>query len=131
MTRHARTIRSTYVLAIAFALAALLAACGGGGSSGSSSSNPASAPARGFGASSSVDIKGFAYNPDSITVAKGGSVTWTNSDSKPHTATTQGTFDTGTLTQGQSKQITFDKPGTYDYICTLHPFMKGKVVVTP
>ena len=57
---------------------------------------------------------------------------WNNRDSAPHTATASGEkpFDTKVLKEGQkSKPITFDKPGEYAYICDLHPFMKGTVVV--
>jgi plastocyanin len=65
-------------------------------------------------------------------VKAGGTVTWTNEDSAQHTATDDKStppFDTGTLDQGDSKKVTFKKAGTYPYICTFHPFMKGTVVV--
>ena len=64
-----------------------------------------------------------------MTVAVGGTVTWTNDHDQPHTATASGVFDTGSLAPGESKTITFDKPGTYNYICSFHPFMKGTVIV--
>jgi plastocyanin len=80
---------------------------------------------------SAVEIKSFAFNPASITVPAGTTVTWTNQDLAPHTATADdGSFDTGRLEQGQSGTVTFDKPGTYTYTCTFHPNMKGTVVVT-
>jgi plastocyanin len=127
------SIRTLYTLVAAFVLAAALAACGGGGgddTSGGGGGGAASKPERGFSNASAVDIKNFAFNPDTITVAKGTQVTWTNSDNAPHTATASGTFDTGTLRNGASKAITLDKPGTYNYICTIHPSMKGTVTVT-
>jgi plastocyanin len=81
--------------------------------------------------SSSVEIKGFAFNPATITVPVGTTVTWTNQDAAPHTATADDkSFDTGRLDQGKSGSVTFDKPGTYTYTCTFHPNMKGTVVVT-
>ena len=77
-----------------------------------------------------VSIKGFAFNPPNATVAPGTTVTWVNDDQAPHTATANdGAFDSGTLQPGQSYSFVFDKPGTYAYICDLHPFMKGSVVV--
>ena len=65
-------------------------------------------------------------------VDAGAAVTWENRDDAPHTATAadERTFDTKVLKKGaKSKPVTFDKPGEYAYICDLHPFMKGTVVV--
>ena len=60
-------------------------------------------------------------------------MTWENRDTAPHTATASGggkPFDTQVLEEGKkSKPVKFDKPGEYAYICDLHPFMKGTVVV--
>ncbi len=76
-----------------------------------------------------VEIKGFAFNPESITVSKGTSITWTNRDSAPHTVT--GTaFGSETLNQDQSFSYTFNEAGTFEYACKIHPNMKGKVIVT-
>ena len=59
----------------------------------------------------SVEIKGFAFNPPTITVPAGTTVTWTNQDAAPHTATADDkSFDTGRLDQGKSASVTFDKP---------------------
>ena len=78
----------------------------------------------------SVDIVDFTFGPNSITITAGGTVTWTNSDSAPHTATGDGgSFDTGTIDPGGSASITFDTPGTYSYFCSIHPDMTGTVVV--
>ena len=77
-----------------------------------------------------VDIKEFAFNPADITVKVGTVVTWTNSDPVAHTATDpNGAFNSGNLNQGQSFSFTFDTPGTYSYICSYHPFMKGTITV--
>jgi len=62
-------------------------------------------------------------------VTPGTVVTWTNEDSAPHTATGDN-FDTGMLNRGDSKSVTVDTPGTYDYICAHHPSMKGSVLVS-
>lgn len=80
--------------------------------------------------SASVTIENFAFTPPTITIKKGGTVTWINKDSMVHTATADGgDFDTGDITQNQSAALTFDKAGTFSYICTYHPNMKGTVIV--
>jgi len=77
-----------------------------------------------------VQIKGFAFAPRTITVKVGNTVTWTNGDSVGHTATADDdSFDTGLLAKGQSGSVTFDTPGTYTYFCTPHPNMKATVLV--
>lgn len=81
-------------------------------------------------ATNSVDIKGMAFNPATITVKVGSTVTWTNSDSIGHTVTSDdGSFDTGVFRQGESKTITFAKAGTFTYHCSVHPNMTGTVIV--
>ncbi len=79
----------------------------------------------------SVPIAAFAFKPKAVHVNVGGSVTWNNLDSAPHTATAdQGpSFDTGTLMQHQSKTVTFAKAGTFSYHCAFHPFMQATVTV--
>lgn len=78
----------------------------------------------------SISIKGFKFTPDTITINKGDTVTWTNEDSATHTiAAADKSFDSGNLPNGKTFSHTFDKVGTVDYICGLHPSMKGKVVV--
>ena len=77
-----------------------------------------------------VIITDFKFTPASITVNVGDSVTWRNSGPTAHTATaSDGSFDTGLLSRGESGSHTFTKAGTYPYICTPHPNMKGTVKV--
>ncbi len=83
-------------------------------------------------AANTVEIKGFAFNPATITVSKGTTVTWTNEDSAPHTVTTTNApvaFDSGRMSKGEQFSQTFDAAGTYEYYCSIHPNMKGKVIV--
>jgi plastocyanin len=80
-------------------------------------------------ADSAVSIAGFAFGPGSVTVEVGDTVTWTNDDTAPHTATASGDFDTGTIAVGDSASVTFDTAGTYAYVCSIHPAMQGTVVV--
>ena len=89
---------------------------------------------------SSVPSNGKFFVPAILTVSKGTTVTWTNGDSTLHTVTSgspesgnSGTgteFDSSYLAAGKTFQHQFSIPGTFDYYCTLHPYMKGKVVVT-
>lgn len=79
----------------------------------------------------SVTISDFKYNPESITVSVGTTVTWTNDGPTAHTATADdGTFDTGNLVKGASRSYKFTKAGTFKYHCTPHPFMKATVTVS-
>jgi quinohemoprotein ethanol dehydrogenase len=78
----------------------------------------------------------YVYSPGRIRVKAGAALTFINAGDTPHTATAfargqVGTWDTGALNPGQSKKIAFDKPGTYFYICTLHPWMYGQIIVQP
>src|SRR5712691_9117396 len=64
-------------------------------------------------------------------VPVGGTITWSNQGSQGHTVTaSDGSFDSGIVAPGASATIEFDTPGTFAYICTLHPWMKGTVVVS-
>ncbi len=77
-----------------------------------------------------VAIVNFTFSPATTTVHVGDTITWSNSDSAPHTATAKdGSFDTGILMKGQSASHTFTHAGTFAYICSVHPYMHGTVVV--
>ena len=112
------------------AVAALLAGCGSDDEPTSSApSSNTSAPAAG-GGSDAVKISNFKFVPASLSAGEGAGITVTNDDSTTHTATADdGGFDTGNLDPGSSKTITVAKPGSYAYHCTIHPFMKGTIVV--
>ncbi|CAN5497378.1 hypothetical protein BH20CHL6_BH20CHL6_14330 [soil metagenome] len=78
----------------------------------------------------SVSIEGFAFQPPSVSVSVGDTVTWTNQDSEGHTASLDdGSKSTELLGQGESGSITFTEAGTFGYFCRPHPFMRGTVVV--
>ena len=76
-----------------------------------------------------VEIADFAFGPAEITIAAGGTVTWTNTDNQAHTATSSGNFDTGAIDPDATASVTFDEPGTFTYICSFHPFMTGTITV--
>ena len=81
------------------------------------------------------DIEDICYIPSNIVVEKGKSVTWLNEDSSFHSVTSgfypepSGLFDSGHLDPYQSYTLSFDEIGTYDYFCTLHPWMFAQVIV--
>jgi amicyanin len=96
-------------------------------SSSSSSSTGPAAPVAG----NAVTIDNFKFDPATLTVPVGSTVTWTNKDEEPHTiAAKDGSFHSPTLDTKGTYSFTFTNPGTYDYICSIHPFMTGTVVVT-
>lgn len=71
-----------------------------------------------------------AYQPANIQVRIGTTVTWTNQDNVPHSITFKnGMKDSGLLYQGQSFSYTFNTPGTYQYYCSVHPYMVATVTV--
>ena len=77
-----------------------------------------------------VNIKGFAFAPDTVLIKAGGIITWTNQDSAPHTVTELASqFDSGTLATSQTFKHTFSTPGTFTYHCLIHSMMKSGVVI--
>jgi plastocyanin len=77
-----------------------------------------------------ASIDNFMFKPDTITVPIGTTVAWQNDDEIPHTVTSvDGTFHSTALDTKDKFSFTFDKAGTFEYFCRLHPYMKGKIVV--
>jgi len=76
-----------------------------------------------------VPIEGMAFKLATVNAARGDTVTWTNKDVVPHTVTAAGKFDSGNIAPGKSFSRRMEQPGEFDYVCSYHPAMKGKVVV--
>lgn len=76
-----------------------------------------------------VEIRDYDFSPRDLTVAAGTEVTWINRDSVPHDATSGDAWGTGLLRENESAAITFNELGSYDYICTVHPYMTGTLTV--
>ena len=95
------------------------------------STSPGTGPAASAAtASGTVSIKDFSFEPGSISVAVGSTVTWTNNDTTSHTVTADdGSFDAGTLAPGATFSHTFDTPGTFSYHCNIHPSMTATITV--
>jgi plastocyanin len=108
-------------------------------SASASATSSASATATGSSAglnpvtSDSIVIKNFAFSPSSLTVSPGAVVTVRNEDSVTHTLTDKADsklFNTGPVSPGQTKTFKApDKPGSYPFLCTIHQFMTGTLVV--
>ncbi|MBI3789543.1 MAG: cupredoxin family copper-binding protein, partial [Gemmatimonadetes bacterium] len=77
-----------------------------------------------------VDMKGRRYRPDSVVLAAGDTVLWTNSDDEPHSVTMDTTeFDSGDIAPGSRFRWTFRQKGRLRYHCEVHPRMKGTLIV--
>lgn len=81
-------------------------------------------------ADATVTIKNFDYSPMMLSISAGETVTWKNLDGEPHTVvSTDGLFRSQALDQNDSFSFKFDKPGTYKYVCSIHPKMVATVTV--
>ncbi len=80
-------------------------------------------------ADSAVHIDNFTFDPPQLAVKAGTTVTWTNRDDIPHTVVSPGKFRSKALDTDDSFSFTFTAPGVYDYFCSLHPHMTGKIKV--
>jgi plastocyanin len=110
----------------------LAGACSSGGDNkGSADSSSSTAPSVTAVATDSagVSIADFMFTAAEVHINVGGSVTWTNDDDQQHTATSSGNFDAGAVQPGQSSTVEFPTAGTFNYVCSFHPFMHGTVVV--
>jgi len=82
-------------------------------------------------AKNEISIQGNAFSPDNLSIKVGDTVTWINNDSYAHTVkASKSEFDSGNMASGAKFSFTFSKEGMYDYICGIHTFMTGKIVVT-
>jgi plastocyanin len=80
----------------------------------------------------SINIRGFAFSPENITVKVGTQVTWTNLDKVSHTAIAlDSSFDSGMLYNGETFTYQFDQSGKFEYKCSPHPSMRGVITVVP
>ena len=78
----------------------------------------------------SVTIKNFDYSPMEMNIAAGTTVVWKNLDGEPHTiASVDGMFRSPALDQNDSYSFTFNRPGVFKYICSIHPKMRATITV--
>ena len=76
-----------------------------------------------------IVMEGVKFQPAELAVEHGATVVWVNKDPFPHTATARGAFDSKEIAPGKSWKWIARKAGSYDYVCTLHPGMSGKLTV--
>ena len=134
---HSRPRMTSAAFSVAFALALILVvavvatACGSGSVSTTTTSGSVSTTTTaGAAGGGQVVMKGFAFSPGSITIKAGESVTWTNQDGTTHTVTADnGEFNSSNIASGATFTFKFDKAGTYPFHCSIHPSMKGTVIV--
>jgi plastocyanin len=83
------------------------------------------------GSKRTIEIKDFAFNPQTITVKSGEQITWVNRDDEPHTiVSVEKQFKkSSALDTDQEFTVTVGAPGTYSYFCSVHPMMTGTIVV--
>jgi plastocyanin len=74
-------------------------------------------------------IDAFEFKPPTLTVDRGDTIVWRNSDPVPHTVTAKGAFDSGAIAAGATWKYTAKTSGRFDYICAFHPTMKGTLIV--
>jgi plastocyanin len=132
--------KSLALLCTVLALGLVITACGGDddedeGGDGGEAKQTTPAPA-GSGASTKVSMKKTQFVPQSVSIKKGGNVTWTNDDSVGHDVTKESgpgpQFKSGSpggMSKGDTFEQTFTTPGEVKYVCTVHPGMKGNVLV--
>lgn len=118
------------LLAVLFLGATVLASCG----RGSTPTTPRpSTPTQGSNVSIVQGSSGMtttAFNPNPITIAHGGTVTWKNNDTITHTSRSDtGAWNSGSIGPGGTFSMTFTSAGTFTYHCALHPGMVGTVIV--
>jgi plastocyanin len=134
-----RRIRSVRLIAsIAAGSALLVAGCSGGPAAGGDNGDGAAGgrtvltvaeggdPDPG---PADVEIHNFRYEPESLTISAGDSVTWVNEGSAPHTVNFSDGEGSGTIRNSRGFTHTFDEPGEYEYWCNNHPGMEGTITV--
>jgi plastocyanin len=113
------------LLGVAAAISVFLAGAPESPSAGEAAVQAAAGPA-------AVRIDNFTFTPPTLVVAPGTTVTWTNADDDAHTVVEKDRkFKSGALDTDDTFTQTFTAPGEYEYFCSLHPRMVGKIVVKP
>ena len=123
MTTHEGNHMTKALLTAVVVLALSGAACGGGGGSVCTSANATKL-------TGTLTIKGSAFSPNCFSVASGSTISVANGDSGAHNFTVKGTDVFVPLPGGETGEATAPAPGTYDFVCTIHRWMTGTIIVT-
>ena len=124
MTTAVRSRQRWQTIAIALA-AGVFALALIGVSGGAASADDSARASR----TSTVSIPAFKFQPATVTISRGSKVRFSNTSGTAHTATRKGSFNTGRIKPGNAATVQFNSRGSFAYHCSIHPFMKGKVVV--
>ena len=118
--RHLMTRRSIAAAAVLLALSAAGAIA---------QQQPAPQPAAASN-EAEISIQAFQFVPAILTVKAGTAITWVNHDEEPHNVVSpERVFRSKAIDGGEKFTVVLDKPGTYNYLCAVHPHMRGKIVV--
>lgn len=110
-------------------LAIVLVGCSSASTTTTAASSTTAAPSSGA-ATVQVNMQGMAFDPQTVTIKVGDTVTWTNKDDVSHNATAvDKSWKTETFGKDGTGSVTFTTAGTFPYICTVHPNMTGTVIV--
>ena len=127
MPEHSRLLFCTACIVV------VILACMAAGCTSPQTAPATTSPHAATSGGNAIAIKNFAFDPVPLAVKTGTAVTWTNQDSAPHTIVSDAgspvPFSSNSLSTGASYSFTFTQPGTYTYHCSIHPSMKGTVVV--
>jgi len=131
--------RRMAIATVALTVAVLTAACGGGGDGNNGSAKDAAKDSPVgertiHSGEAPVRIQNFEFKPKTISVKAGTKVTWKNDDTAIHDVKDTSPLATPVspeMGKGDTFSITYPQPGTYSYICAIHPYMTGSVVVEP
>ena len=121
-------------MATALLVAVTLVGCGGGGGGGKDGKGAKEPPAGPQSGDAAVSIVNFEFKPQKLVVKPGTKVTWTNDDTNIHDVKDTSPLATPVsqeLSKGETFAITYGQPGTYAYVCGIHPYMAGSVEVVP
>jgi plastocyanin len=114
------------LLVIILMVITLVSGCSGYSSQPSKTSSNGASPV----SANSVTLSNFSFSPATLTVKAGTTITWTNKDSVTHTIISDtGAFSSGNLSNGATFSYTFANRGSFAYHCSIHPTMKGTVIV--
>ena len=122
-----KLMKKIVVLSLVLVTSLVLSGCSLSSGTQNNSINPTPAQEATIG-SNVINIQNFAFNPGTLTVKKGSTVTWTNNDSATHQIKSDSFNSTG-LANGQSFSFIFINTGSFDYSCAIHPSMTGKIIV--
>jgi plastocyanin len=99
-------------------------------SSSNTSPSPANSTVTSTASQNPVAIQNYAFSPSTLTIQKGANVTWTNYDSIQHNVVSDSSvFSSPLLNKGDTYTHQFNNTGSFSYICSIHPYMKGTIVV--